>query len=617
MSVNVPVTDTFALRFAFADEQHDGYVNYQNPDGQIPSLANQMIAATAAGIPPASFQAINTNLFVQGGPKYSAQDQSALRVSSRWAPTSKFSWDLSFEYFRDRGTPGANLMQVPRPGQAFWSSLVDTAPYLNRDVYSIRSRMDYSLTDHLALAYIAGFSHFSGASDYDQDGGAHVPTSFASGATYQEDRTNHSEYQNYSHEIELKSQGKNQLDWILGLYYAAEDNSIRFDIPIFNGTQEGTVGWQGSFIQPKETVESKAVFGQATFNVTDALHVTGGLRYTDDKRTNQGGTNNAWSYNAACPQTPLDPGTNPLNPSINPSCFNTYQHNDGVYTNNKLTWLARADADLAPGFLAYVSVSTGYKSGGLQDGGVTYGPETLTNYEIGTKNTLLDGRVTFNNAFFYEDIKGYQFSSPVTFAGGNRGLATANASGAKVYGVESELTARPSPDDTLQVSAAFLHTKLGYLEAGSNDYGNLVTNFGPGGAIRSGPACSIPGTACATFTGNALAHSPSFSGQLIYEHDFHLMNDGVLTPRVSAHYETSSWLSLFNDGAGDQQKSYTRTDLSLTYRAPGSRHWSIEAFVQNVEDGKIRTNAGATGDNIYTSQYLPPRTFGGNFRLDF
>ncbi len=603
-AINVPLGDTFAFRVAFADEKHDGYVDYQSP--KLPSLASQMAAALAGGVPAASFQAINPNLFVQTGPKYSAQDQAALRVTARWAPTDRLNWTLSGEYFRDRGTPGANLMQAPRAGETFWSTLADTAPYLHRDVYSLRSRIDFNISDYLGASYIAGYSHFTGSSDFDQDGGAHVPTSFATGATFQEDRTNSSAYTNYSHELELKSQGKNRLDWILGLYYAAEDNSIRFDIPIFNGTQEGTVAWQGSFIQPKETVESKAVFGQATFNVTDAIHLTGGLRYTDDHRTNQGGTNNAWSYNAACPQVPLDPGTNPLDPSINPSCFNTYQHNDGVYDSNKVTYLARADAELAPGFLAYASFSTGYKSGGLQDGGVPYGPETLNNYEIGTKNTFLGGRVTFNNAFFYEDFKDFQFSAPVTFAGGNRGLATSNAEGAKIYGVESEFAARPTENDTLQVTLAFIHTKLGHLLAGSNDYNNLP--------VCVDPTISNP---CEDVTGHKLPHSPSFAAQAIYEHDFRLMNDGVLTPRVSFHYETSSWLSVFNDGAGDQQKAYTRTDLSLTYKAPGDKHWSVEFFVQNLEDGRIRTNAGVTSDNIYTSQYLPPRTFGGNFRLDF
>src|SRR6185369_7626755 len=138
----------------------------------------------------------------------------------------------------------------------------------------------YTFSDGLMLSYIAGFSKFDGSSDYDQDGGVLVPTSFNTGSTFQDDRTNYSKYRSSSHELDLKSTGDNTIDWILGLYYAAEDNAIRFDIPIFNGTPQGTVAWQGSFIQPKETVKSKAVFGQATFNISDTLQLTGGLRYT-------------------------------------------------------------------------------------------------------------------------------------------------------------------------------------------------------------------------------------------------------------------------------------------------------------------------------------------------
>ena len=616
---NMPLSDTFAIRLAFVHEQHDGYVDYQSP--KLGAVAQQQAAYVAGGNPLASFHAINANLFTQGGPKYSAQDQTAVRLSALWKPSDTLSWNFSFEHFQDRGTPNANLMQSPRPGEAFWSSLVDTAPYLHRDVDTFRSRVDWDVSDYLSVAYVAGYSRFTGSSDFDQDGGVTVPTSIATGATYQDDRTNYSKYTNYSHEITVRSRDNHTVDWILGAYYAAENNSIRFDIPIFNGTQEGTVAWQGSFIQPKETVRTMAVFGQATFNINDTLHLTGGLRYTSDKRENIGGTNNAWSYNAACPQTPLDPGTNPLSPTVNPSCYNTYQNNDGVYKGDKLTYLVRLDAKFTPHFLVYASVASGYKSGGLQDGGtitgVPYNSETLINYELGAKVVLFDGRATWNNSLFYEDFTDFQFSSPVTFPGGNRGLATKNADGAKVSGFESELAARLSPDDTLSVAVSFLHTKLGVLEAGSNDYGNLVANFGPGGAIRSGPACSIPGTACATFTGNTLPHSPDFALQLVYEHDFHLGNGAQLDARVASHYETSSWLSLFNDGPGDQQKAYHRTDLSVEYKPGGDQRWSVELYVQNAEDGRVRTNAGATGTNIYTSQYMPPRTFGANFRVAF
>jgi iron complex outermembrane receptor protein len=598
-AVNLPVTDTWALRVAFAEEKHDGYVDFQKPN--LPSVAAQHAAWLTAGSPGGTFQPINPNDFVEGGPKYDAQDQAALRVSSLWKPTSNLTWNLSYEYFQDRGTPNMNLMQNPRPGEPFWSTLAEVAPYLHRDVHTIRSRVDYNFSDSVGLSYIAGYSHYYGASDFDQDGGVQVPTSFATGATYQDDRTDWSHYTNWSHEIELKSLGKQTVDWILGLYYAGEDNNIRFDIPIFNGTKQGTVAWQGSFIQPKETVDSKAVYGQATYNVTDALHVTAGFRYTWDIRTNVGGTNNAWTYDPSVPQVPLDPDTNPLQTPA----FSTYQHNDGTYHHGALTWLARLDWDVTTNMMAYASVSTGYKSGGLQDGGLVYAAETLTNYEIGTKNRLWDGRVTFNNALYLEDFQNYQSSQPVTFADGSHGLDISNVGGTTtVWGFESELQARLTSDDQAVLTFATVHSKLGSLPfAGSNDYSNL-------------PPCSNPFISqCMNVSGNSLPHNPSASVTLLYQHDFHLTGGATLSPRINTHYETATWLSYFHDGPGDQQKAYTRTDLGLKYNA-GAKPWSVDLYVQNVEDGKVRTDT-IVNSGVYLSQYLPPRTVGANLKVDF
>ncbi|HZP66087.1 MAG TPA: TonB-dependent receptor, partial [Rudaea sp.] len=304
-AVNVPLSSTFALRAAVAQEQHDGYVDYQNPNPQLPSIADQQAAYTASGGTLANFRPIDPHIYVTSGQKYNAQDQSAARVSTLWTPTEQFTWNLGLEYFRDRGTPDANLMQTPRPGEKFWSTLADTAPFLDRDSYALRSRMDYVLNDYMVLSYVAGASKYHGSSDFDQDGGVQVPTSFATGSTFQEDRTNYSHYRSQSHELDLKSTGENVLDWILGLYYAAEDNSIRFDIPIFNGTPQGTVAWQGSFIQPKETVNSYAGFGQATWHVNDHLRVTAGARWTHDEKENDGGRNYGWTYDASVPQIPI------------------------------------------------------------------------------------------------------------------------------------------------------------------------------------------------------------------------------------------------------------------------------------------------------------------------
>lgn len=114
--------------------------------------------------------------------------------------------------------------------------------------------------------------------------------------------------------------------------------------------------------------------------------------------------------------------------------------------------------DFNKDFLGYVSVSTGYKSGGLQDGGREYGPEDLTNYELGIKNTFFGGKLTWNNAVYYEDFTDFQFSAPVTNPDGTHSLATSNADGAKVWGIESELAARITRDDRVQLSMAYTHT---------------------------------------------------------------------------------------------------------------------------------------------------------------
>lgn len=422
---NIPVSNEMALRFAYAHEKHDGYVDYQAPsmlsiDSQKAAFATYLKNGGTA-VP---FQPINYALFVQDGPKYGAQDQTAARISMLWKPNAATKIDLSYEKFIDRGTPSMNLLQAPRAGQSHWSALIDTAPFTERNSDAIRGRIEYAIDKNMQLTYIGGYSKFSGSSRFDQDGGANVPTSFTSGGSMQANNTVSSNYKNFSHEVELQSTSTRDVDWQLGLYYGSETNDIRFDIPILNGTYQGTVGWQGSFIQPKETVETAAAFGQATWNVSNDTHITGGLRYTQDKRTNVDGRGYGFSGKPELSQAAITPNVNPASANSN---FAPYSFNDGSYSGNKVTGLLRISHDIDKDNMVYGSISTGYKSGGLQDGGKTYGPETLTNFELGSKSTLMGGAVRWNNALYYGKFKDFQFSAPVTAPDGTRGLQTSNA----------------------------------------------------------------------------------------------------------------------------------------------------------------------------------------------
>ncbi len=622
-AINIPVTDTLAFRVAFVSDRHDGYASYQ----PAPDIAG-----------------INKSAFVTRGKKYYAADQQSGRVSMLWQPSDKFSWNLSAEGFLDNGAPVIGLLQKARPGTKRWSTLSDTAPDTDRYSVAVRSTMNYDITDGIQLSYIAGWSRIGGSTQTDADAGALPPTGTVDAdgndlplGAFNENRTLSSRYDFQSHEVQLKSTGDNAIDWILGAYYSHEKNKIRFDIDQRNGYRDGTFSWAGSFIQANRQIDSRAAFGQAVWHATDWLRLTGGLRYTADKKQDIGGRNVTFDH---CPATlPADacqggifgayPGATAAELVALLPGFAISNH-DVKGKWHKLTYLARVDADIAPDTLAYASLSTGFKSGNIQDNAGLTDPESLTNYEVGLKTRLLDRRVTLNLAAYYSDFKGYQVNQAVTFrdAAGNvvrSQIVTQNAKGAKAYGIEAEMNANFTDNDRLQISATVQKTKLDDLESVD------------GRLYDGGKQSSI-----VQLQGNELAHAPRFSATASYEHDFELASGATITPRVTTHYEAKSWLSYFNGDANpfvnanlpadnmpdrgtngtdwDRQKAYFRSDASIRFTS-ADRKYSVEAFVQNIENGKIRTGAGAFGapryDPVFLSNLQPPRTWGVRASANF
>ncbi len=423
----------------------------------------------------------------------------------------------------------------------------------------------------------------------------------------------------WSHEVQLKSQGEQTIDWIVGGYYSHEDNSIRFDIDQRDGYRDGPMSWSGSFIQAKRTVEIQG-------RVRSGRLAHERPRPPDRRRPlhrrhqqDQGGRNVTFKGYTDCltAEAALPGGGQPsrcdtgifgrdrgasadellalLGPgySISP--------NDVKGSWDKFTWLARADADLTDDVLVYGSVSTGFKSGNIEDGGLLADPETLTNYEVGSKIRFLDGRATLNLAAYYEDFKGYQVNQVVTTfkpdgTVDKSQVITTNAKGAQAYGVEAELTANLTANDRLQISATAQDTKMDELMAADG-------RIGPNDAAHA-----------VQLKGNELPHAPHFSGTVAYEHTSSWPTAGS-SRRIATHFESKSWLSYFNQGAPDQQKSYTRTDVTLRYE-PAEAPWSVEAFVQNLEDKNIKTGAGAAGvpnyDPIWTAVYQRRRAPGAS-----
>jgi iron complex outermembrane recepter protein len=610
--LNLPVNDTLAFRLAYASQKHDGYVAFQ----PIPAG----LATNPAFSSPPNLYGLNTTAYITTGQKYFSEDRASYRVSGRWVPSSAFSWDLSFENYVDKGIPEPPLMQNPRPGNPLLSILASFPPASELRSNNIRSNISWNISDYLNLTYIAGKSRISHTENAQDDAGIAIPTSPSTpgGGALQDAQTVYSQFDSYSNEVQLKSTGTHAVDWIVGLYAFRERNGIRFDINQYNGYSGGTFNWAGAFIQPDRSQEDRSEFAQAVWHVTDHLRLTGGVRDSFDDERDIGGRN--VTFNGCKPPFVSNCGPFTYGLSLADLLANNYavSNNDAYTSSRKITYLGRIDFDIAPDVLGYASVGTGYHPGRIEDGGTHDNPETLTNYEIGEKSTLLDGRVTANAALYYEDFKGYQVTSVVTTRDVNGNILASqtkqvNAKGATGYGLELEVAAKLTPVDTMQWSSAIMKTKMQELVTVDSRLYSLNPND---------PLAHVGNIA-----GNELPHAPRFSTTLGYDHAFFLPNGDSLLPHVAFHYESRSWLSYYNESTPvggvsdwDQQKAYTRTDFTLTYRGGSERKYEVEGYVQNIEDKEIKTNSDiykVSGVNYPTALYMAPRTFGFKARYRF
>lgn len=195
---------------------------------------------------------------------------------------------------------------------------------------------------------------------------------------------------------------------------------------------------------------SVAGFGQVSWKpefLEEKLEVTGGIRYTHDKRSlDQTSVATAQPFTGQLP----NPGPTPGPARQGKASFNNW------------SYLASLSYQWTPDVLTYARFSTGYKSGGfdaragvdLRTGATfpfTFGPEKATAYEIGFKSEFLDHRVRLNGALFRTDYDNLQVPQ---YSGGNGFVPNANA---RYQGFELELLALPAHG--LQFDAS-----LGYVD---------------------------------------------------------------------------------------------------------------------------------------------------------
>ncbi len=372
-------------------------------------------------------------------------------------------------------------------------------------------------------------------------------------------------------EARLSNVNPGLLEYVAGANYYHEkvhESDHNWLAPLSaSGGLSATSQWVDA-IDPVNTTahESYGVFGQVTLHATDRLGFVGGLRYTHDQNTRTGTF------------------------AVGPVAGCTYPNdciggpNNGRETDHKLTYKAGVNFQATPRDLIYASVSTGFKAGGFNDfdprTGATapYGPEQLTAYEIGYKGRPLPG-LTVSTAGYYYDYSKDQINGLTLFptAAGVVGVLFTQLAPVEIYGAEADVHYQAGRHTTLNAAVAYEHSRIVSLQTGFLGY--LTGAF-------------------ANFSGYPVPNAPNWVEYLSATHAFDLAGGAELRLRGAVKISSGYDLTDFANAVRYRQNSFTRSDASLTYAAPGDRY-TVQLFVENIENKLQRTSGPLNYNGVY------------------
>jgi iron complex outermembrane receptor protein len=339
----------------------------------------------------------------------------------------------------------------------------------------------------------------------------------------------------------------------------------------------------------KQVTDSYAVFGQATFAITETLDFTGGVRYSKDRKD---GDLVSILFNPAASVRAADTA---LGLEL-----------DSGQTTYRANLAYRPTRDL----MFFATYSTGFKSAGLEaSNGATLGmnrlfdPETTTNYEVGAKSELLDRRLVLNATVFRTDIEEFQLRS---FNG--TVFTVRNAGSIRQQGVEFDVTARPVDGLTLSLAGIRLDSEY-------TDFRNAPGLPGFGGVQD--------------LTGTRAPFSPKWQGVLSgrYEGD---LPWGGLRFSVASNLSFQSKVNYGSDNSRQaDEPGYVLLGARVGVSDP-DRGWEVYASGENLTDtnycslraahtfnGPLGLNDPVTGGTVMRCYLGEPTNVRVGARIDF
>ncbi|MEI4508349.1 TonB-dependent receptor [Sphingopyxis sp. CCNWLW253] len=361
----------------------------------------------------------------------------------------------------------------------------------------------------------------------------------------------------WTQEVRLASPSGGRFEWLIGGFFTDEKTSnsqlVRsFDMagnPIAPLDPLATVGLPATY-------KEYAVFGNATFKLSEQFEITGGVRWARNEQTFR-----QISSGAIVPQAD-DPGTS------SEDVF-TYSISPQFHINE--------DAML------YARLATGYRPGGpnviVPNVPPTVDADRMKNYEVGLKADFADRMVSVDVALFLMDWTDIQVVR--SFGGVSGG---ANGGKARSKGIEGSFALRPTPGLTISATGSYTD------------------------AVLSEDVPDISGV-----DGDRLPAVPKFSGALRADYEFELGGDNKGSFGVGVRHASSRLSLVESDPLVARAKAYTSVDLNASVTL--GDHWTVRAYARNLLDNKGEMARSTMADGLNRPSFLAisplqPRTIG-------
>ena len=408
-------------------------------------------------------------------------------------------------------------------------------------------------------------------------------------------------------EARVSSNSDGRFQWVAGAFMSdvERDYAQRLPTPGYAAVTDAVLGEGTSAFNSDlpYDIEQLALFGEATFSVTDALNITVGGRWYDfdEKRViTTGGLFAAGDSNVV--DTTSSDG-------FTPRVLASYALNEEVTFNAQVSQGFRLGGVNDPLNTALCNDEDFEIFGGFQD----YEDETMWNYEAGFKSTLASG-VTLNAAMFYSDIEDLQATLD---AGSCSSRISFNVPEAHAAGIEFELGANPI--EALHVSLAGSILEAEFDSTVFDGDGDIIGGLADGNRLASVPEYQVAVSGVYEFPVSMFGATDGYVTATV-----HHVGDRITQPsdQVTTAGNFVSGLP-FAGATGDEVTvvdleldPYTIVNVSAGIEA---ENWSAVLYIQNAGDENAnlsfdRERGGRARLGYRTNN---PRTIGLTFRRSF